>query len=210
MNFAFTSTFFQRGQPYRYGFITLVLVLMTFLIPSSLHAQGSNIESEFGYLVGELLENEPVYGGAWIQREPEYGLYIQFASPDGEDILQAYADRYPFVDQIHVSQSQYSYKGLVAMQEVLIDFCSADNWELFNSTSIEMYEQNMIIFLWSETPVEAEQTIVGDVDLIAAVAAAVDEPEPERVLNVISVEYSEPPVDLDTTYRVLLPIAAVR
>ncbi|MCB0044640.1 MAG: hypothetical protein KDD92_04360 [Caldilineaceae bacterium] len=211
MNSIFTFNLAQDRLQWRHGLIIAVLASMFLLLPAVIHAQDSNIESEFGHLSGELYENEPAYGGAWVQREPEYGFYVQFTVPNGEEILQAYADRYPFVSQIHVTQSQYSYKGLEAILDVFWDFgIRTDDWKLVHLMGIGVYEQNITIFMYSENPVGAKQAIVDDEYLFVAMAAAVDEPEPEQILNVIQFIYDDSvPVPLDA-YRVLLPIAIVQ
>ncbi|MCB9138484.1 MAG: hypothetical protein H6642_09070 [Caldilineaceae bacterium] len=173
------------------------------------YAQGLNIsyeeaqarfdlQDQFGYLIGELEAKDSTYGGAWIEHEPEFGLYLQFSSADGGERLKAYADRYPFIDQVHVMPARYSYKELIAMQGVVDDFRQA-NSDLIYSTSIGMYEQEMKIFVGAPEPAKAEQLLVSD-SVVAAFATAIGERAPERVLDVMRIEYSEPIEDMGYPY----------
>ncbi|MCB0044639.1 MAG: hypothetical protein KDD92_04355 [Caldilineaceae bacterium] len=171
------------------------------------YAQGLNVsyeeaearfglQDQFSALTGELEEKDPTYGGAWIEHEPEFGLYVQFAASDGAARLKAYAEKYPFVDQVRVLQSRYSLKELMAMKDVLTNSFAAANKYLIYSTGIGVDERSIKITIRAGDLAETERLLATDSDLATLLTDAVGERAPERVLDIVRVEYGEPDVPL--------------
>ncbi len=112
------------------------------------------LQNEMNSLERKIIDGEPTYAGSWMEHEPDFGLVIAFASPDGEKLIQKYIDGVEWGNLIRVQQSSYtaselddiSAKVVEAARETEITFAGGSNYqtskvELYTSQPEELHSQ---------------------------------------------------------------------
>ncbi|MFN8439609.1 MAG: hypothetical protein U0175_02510 [Caldilineaceae bacterium] len=78
------------------------------------------LQNEFSLLEQKVIEGEPSYAGSWTMHQPEFGLVIAFAAPDGKTILQKYLEGIAWAELVHVQQSPYTVAELQAIAQTVL------------------------------------------------------------------------------------------
>lgn len=74
------------------------------------------IQLEMDVLGRKIAGGEPTYAGSWILHQPEFGLIVSFAAPNGAEIIQPYLEGIAWADLVQVQQAPYSVDELLAIQ----------------------------------------------------------------------------------------------
>lgn len=75
------------------------------------------LQVEMSLLESKVIAGEPTYAGSWMEHQPEFGLVIGFASPDGEKLMQKYLVGIPWADLVRIKQMPYTIAELSAIAE---------------------------------------------------------------------------------------------
>ncbi len=75
------------------------------------------LQVEMSSLESKVIAGEPTYAGSWMEHQPEFGLVVGFASPDGEILIQKYLVGIPWADLVRVKQMPYTIDELRAIAD---------------------------------------------------------------------------------------------
>jgi len=81
-----------------------------------------DLQFEMTELASRIAEQEPTFGGSWLQHKPELRLFVAFASPDGEKIISPYLDGINWATSVEVRVAAHTIKDLQDVQERIIQF----------------------------------------------------------------------------------------
>lgn len=73
------------------------------------------LQGEMGPVQQKVIEGEPSYAGSWIQHQPEFGLMVAFAAPNGEELIQKYLEGITWADLVQVIELPYTDDELLAI-----------------------------------------------------------------------------------------------
>lgn len=75
------------------------------------------LQAEMSLLESKIIAGELLYAGSWMEHQPEFGLVVGFASPDGETLIQKYLVGILWANLVHVKQMPYTIVELSAIAE---------------------------------------------------------------------------------------------
>jgi len=113
-------------RPKTYILLILNIVCVFTILPMKALAQ-SDVEipytsdEEFANLLLEI-HTIPSYAGSWVEHTPRHQLFVGFASPDYEEILEPYLARLQYADEIIAVQQNYSWAELREVNSMLSEF----------------------------------------------------------------------------------------
>lgn len=70
--------------------------------------QRLELQPEMANLANQVAEGEPTYAGSWIQHEPEFRLFVAFATPNGEEKMSKYLEEIEWAELVEVTQSAFT------------------------------------------------------------------------------------------------------
>ena len=76
-----------------------------------------NLQAEMDGVERKIAEGETLYAGSWMEHEPDFGLIVAFAAPNGEEIIKKYLDGIPWSTLVRVQERPYTIKELRAILE---------------------------------------------------------------------------------------------
>lgn len=71
------------------------------------------LQAEMDLLESKIIAGEPLYAGSWMEHQPEFGLVVGFAAPDGETLIQKYLVGIPWAELVHIKQMPYTIAELI-------------------------------------------------------------------------------------------------
>lgn len=96
-----------------------------------------NLQNEMSDLEREIIDHEPSYGGSWMQHQPEFGLVVSFAAPNGEEIIEPYLVDIEWAGLVAVQQSKYTDEEyLEILHQVL---AVANQFDLVYASGISLH-----------------------------------------------------------------------
>lgn len=73
------------------------------------------LQDKMGPVQQKVIQGEPTYAGSWMLHQPEFGLVVAFAAPDGEAIMQKYLEGIAWADLVQVIELPYTDDELLAI-----------------------------------------------------------------------------------------------
>lgn len=71
------------------------------------------LQAEMSVLEGQVAQGEPTYAGSWMQHQPDFRLFIGFAAPNGQELLQKYLVGLPWADLVEAKQLPFTVGELL-------------------------------------------------------------------------------------------------
>jgi hypothetical protein len=156
------------------------------------------LQSEMDKLEQRVIEAEPAYAGSWMVHEPEFGLVVAFAAPNGEELIQPYLEGIEWADLVRVQQSPYTDDELYdittqvnnAARATGVPFASGSNFQTSKVTLYTPYPEELRHQLEIQ---EAMQPYLDDIEILyqESMGVPADEQEPIDEANPIVTSYAE-------------------
>jgi len=70
--------------------------------------QRLKLQNEMDALESKIREGEPTYAGSWTVHQPNFGLVVSFATPNGEEKIRKYLDGIEWANLVSVQQSPFT------------------------------------------------------------------------------------------------------
>jgi hypothetical protein len=70
--------------------------------------QRLELQPEMANLANQVADGEPTYAGSWIQHEPEFRLFVAFATPNGEEKMSKYLEGIEWAELVEITQSAFT------------------------------------------------------------------------------------------------------
>ncbi|MCE7979774.1 MAG: hypothetical protein DYG89_01165 [Caldilinea sp. CFX5] len=109
------------------------------------------LQVEMSLLESKVIAGEPTYAGSWMEHQPEFGLVVGFASPDGEKLIQKYLVGISWADLVRIKQMPYTLDELFTITEQVrqvafktgIPFASGTNIPQAKVTFYTLYPEEL-------------------------------------------------------------------